>query len=216
MTPEQIWYLKQVDLFRGMSDKEIKRIGAKMTEKKCVKKEIIYTPFDETNSVFILKQGEVTLYHSYRGKKLIMDTLKPGSIFGNIHFEPQKHTHFAEVTENAHICILEVDDFMNILHSRPDLMIRLLRDMSERLRKYERKLKGGLYDAKEKIVHQLELRECKGGLLKKIFRKECKITHEKLAQLTGLSRETVTRALNALKKEGLISTKDGSIALAEK
>jgi len=211
----KVWYLKQVHLFKGIPEKEVMKIASKMVEKKCSKKEVLYTPFDENNTVFFLKKGEVTLYHLYRGKKLIMDTLKAGSIFGNIHFEQKKHTHYAEVTQDAYICAFELDEFMEILRNRPELMLKLLREMSERIRTYEDKLKGGLFDAKEKIIHELEMRECQSpGILDRLFGKDCKITHEKLAQLTGLSRETVTRGITSLKKEGrIIDTADGSIAL---
>lgn len=41
------------------------------------------------------------------------------------------------------------------------------------------------------------------SLLNKLFGKKSKMTHEHLAQLTGLSRKTVTRAVNDLKKEGI-------------
>ena len=219
MTEEEnkVWYLKQVNLFKGIPEEEVQKIASKMVEKKCSKKEVLYTPFDEDNTVFFLKKGEVTLYHLYRGKKLIMDTLKAGSIFGNIHFEAKKHNHYAEVTQDAYICAFELEEFMSILRHRPELMLKLLREMSERLRSYEDKIKGGLYDAKEKIIHELEMRECKSpSMLDKLFGKDCKITHEKLAQLTGLTRETVTRGITALKKEGrIIDTVDGSIALKE-
>lgn len=213
----KVWYLKQVHLFKGIPEEEVMKIASKMVEKKCSKKEVLYTPFDENNTVFFLKKGEVTLYHLYRGKKLIMDTLNAGSIFGNIHFEAKKHTHYAEVTQDAYICAFELEEFMEILRHRPELMLKLLREMSERLRTYEDKLKGGLFDAKEKIIHELERRDCTSpSLIDRLFGKDCKITHEKLAQLTGLSRETVTRGITALKKEGrIIDTVDGSIALRQ-
>lgn len=198
------WYLQQVNLFAGIPDEEIMAIASKMTERKCVKKEIIYTPEDISDSICVLKKGEVTLYNSHRGKRLIIDVLKPGSIFGNITFQDEKNTHFAEATEDTYICIFPVSDFMKILQTKPELMMRFLNIMSDKIRSYEGRLKSGLYDAKEKIMHQLKLMEKENNsLLNKIFGKKSRITHERLAQLTGLSRETVTRALKDLKKEGI-------------
>ena len=40
------------------------------------------------------------------------------------------------------------------------------------------------------------------------------MTHEVLAQHTGLSRETVTRAIRDLKKEGVVKVVDGRLELS--
>lgn len=200
------WYLQQIDLFQGIPDQEIMNIARKMIEKKCAKKEIIYMPNEFNNSIYVLKKGEITLYNSHAGKRLIIEVLKPGSIFGNISFQKDKTTHFAEASEDSCMCIFTIEDFTTILHSKPDLMMKFLQIMSEKMQNYERRLKGGLFDAKEKILQQLEIfqeEQKQSNLLSKLFGGKSKMTHEHLAQLTGLSRETITRAIADLKKAGI-------------
>jgi CRP/FNR family transcriptional regulator, cyclic AMP receptor protein len=198
------WYLNQVDLFKGISDKEMMQIADKIVEKECLKKELLYTPFEENDSICILKKGEVTLYYSRNGKRLVLDVLKPGSIFGNISFEPKKSNHFAEVTEDAYICLLPVEDFLKVVQAKPQIMIKLLQVMSNQISDYERKLEGGLLDAKEKVLRLLqdEKKSVTTNVLNNLFGSTKKLTHSKIAEQTGLSRETVTRALSDLKKEG--------------
>lgn len=209
------WYLQQVDLFKGIPDEEIMKIAQKIEEKKCAKKEVLYTPHENTNYICVLKKGEVTLYNSHRGKKIIIDVLKPGSIFGNITFqENEQNTHFAEVTEDAYICFFKPDDFLSVIRAKPELMIKFFRVISKRLTEYEKRIKSGLLDAKEKILHHLTILEekNKSGILNRLFGNKGRITHEKLAEHTGLSRETVTRAITDLRKEGVIEiTEDGKI-----
>lgn len=212
---QKVWYLKQIDLFEGIPDEEIMQIAQKVVEKKCNKKELLYTPFESTDSICVLKKGEVTLYHSHYGKKLIIDVLKPGSIFGAIPFQNEASSdHFAEVTEEAYICFFTPEDFLKIVEAKPKLMLRVLKMMSEKLAEYEDRMKTGLYDAKEKILHHLEQIEAKSqGIFGKFTSKN--LTHEKLSQLTGLSRETVTRAITALKKEGRIeNNEDGKLQIS--
>jgi len=215
MKDQSFWYLKQVHLFEGIPDKDIKEIAKKMVEKECKKKELLYTPFEEHDSICVLKKGEVTLYYSHHGKKLIIDVLKPGSVFGNLTFEEGKSTHFAEVTEDALVCCFDAEEFMKIIQAKPKVMMRFLQIVSARLNDYEERLKSGLFDAKEKILHQLDVLEEKAknpGILDKWFNRDQRVTHEKLAQYTGLSRETVTRAITDLKKSGdLVLCEDGSI-----
>lgn len=200
------WYLQQIDLFRGIPDQEIMSIAKKMIEKKCSKKETIYMPDEINSSIYVLKKGEITLYNSHAGRRLIIEVLKPGSIFGNINFQKDKTTHFAEASEDSYVCIFSIEDFTAILHSKPGLMMKFLQIMSERMQNYERRLKGGLFDAKEKILQQMEIfleENNKNNVLSKLFGKKTKMTHDHLAELTGLSRETVTRAINDLKKAGI-------------
>lgn len=212
---DKIWYLKQIDLFSGIPDQEIMKISNQVVERKCRKKELLYSPFDENNSICLLKKGEVTLYHSHYGKKIIIDVLKAGSIFGNISFNQKTNDHFAEVTEEAYICFFSKDDFTKILESKPELTIKFLQIVSDRLQEYENRLKDNLYDAKEKILHQLKLLETnKKNLINRLTGNKPNITHDKLAALTGLSRETVTRAITALRKEGkILYSSDGKILL---
>lgn len=206
MKERTVWYLNQVDLFKGIPDMEIMKIADKMVEKHCEKKELLYTPFEVAESIYVLKKGEVTLYHLHRGKKLILDVLKPGSIFGGFGSTDKTVSHYAEVTQPAYLCIFNVEDFMKILQSRPELMVRLLRIFAEKMSTYEDRLKSNVFDAKEKVLHQLKILEKrrKMNVLTKLIGKDSKITHEKLSQFTGLTRETVTRAINDLKKEGKI------------
>lgn len=71
-------------------------------------KEFLYTPSDAVENVFILKEGEVTLYKSIEGKKIILDVLKPGAVFGNIGFDPESgESHYAEITQKAYIYVAE-------------------------------------------------------------------------------------------------------------
>jgi CRP/FNR family transcriptional regulator len=216
MNRQTLWYLKQVDLFEGMNDEDMMKLAGQVIERECIKKELIYTPFEDSDSVCILKKGEVTLYYSHLGKKLIIDVLKPGSLFGNIGFKEGPNTHFAEVTEDAYVCIIKKEDFMKIVQAKPELMMKLIQVMSNQLADYESKLKSGLFDAKEKIVHYLKMSQMKENtsLLNKLFGVRSKVTHERIAQHTGLSRETVTRAIRDLSKEGVLAKKDGMIALA--
>ncbi|MDP2625209.1 MAG: Crp/Fnr family transcriptional regulator [Candidatus Peregrinibacteria bacterium] len=200
------WYLKQVDLFKGISDEEIMKIADKVIERRCRKKELLYTPFEESDMIGILKKGEVTLYYSHNGKKLVIDVLKPGSVFGNISFEKKKSPHFAEVTQDAYMCLFKLEDFLKIAQARPEVMMRLLRMMSGQIHDYEHKLESGLFDSKERVIRYLKAEEEKknDNILNRLFGRKSRVTHAQIAQQTGLSRETVTRVLSDLKKRKIL------------
>ena len=66
---QKLWYLQQIELFKGIPKEEIMEIAQKVIEKHCSKKELIYTPFEPNDQVCVLKKGEVTLYHSHHGTR---------------------------------------------------------------------------------------------------------------------------------------------------
>jgi CRP/FNR family transcriptional regulator, cyclic AMP receptor protein len=208
-----IWYLKQIDLFQGLSEDELNGMKDKMREERYAKKNIIYTPETENDSIYLLKEGEITIYYSFNGKKLILDVLKPGSLFGNLNFQEEKNTHFAEVSRDAFVCIFSKKIFAQIFSMHPELVFKLFQYVTERMSDYEEKLRGLIFGAKEKILNQLRILQKKNkSFLGLFFNPGIYIIHEKLAEHAGVSRETVSRTIQELKQDGLIKIdKDGKI-----
>lgn len=197
------WYLKNVDLFQGLSAEALKEVSRIVHEKICPKKELLYSPHSEMPQIYILKKGEITLYLSREGKRYILDILGPGSIFGQITPEQKEPDHFAEVTQEAYVCLVSLENFSVLIAKYPEILMNLMRIMAEQVQDYQKKLSHNLMSAEEKVVFCLEENKNKNtGLLAKWFNKERKMTHARIAEKTGLSRETVSRILSRFKKEG--------------
>lgn len=216
-------YLSQFDLFDAFSDDELKRTATSMHGKQYAKGEIIYSPHQESDLVYVLKEGEVILYHSHDGKKETFDTIGAGTLFGNFNVDSKVPSHYAEATRNSKLCVFPINDFMNILKSKPELMMKFIQNMGERLQDYEKRFKNNLQTAKETIFEELLRLKVKQqkSFLGKFFGKEgppLRLTHEQIASLTGLNRVTVTRSIKELKEEGLmiINPENGVIELNEK
>lgn len=213
MNPDQIksfCYLSQFDLFDALSDSELKKEAPSMHGKKFKKGEIIYSPHQEIDHIYVLKEGEVILYHSHEGKQETFDTIGPGTLFGNFNVCSLKPSHYAEATRDSSMCVFPIQDFMNILQTKPDLMMRFIQNMAERLQDYESRFKNNLHTAKETIYEELSrLKKKKSrSFIGKFFGSDgppLRLTHEQIASLTGLNRVTVTRSLKELKEDGLLN-----------
>lgn len=214
-----LWYLKNIELFQGLSEPEMMEILEGMLHNQFDSKQFLYTPEESVENVYILKEGEVTLYKSVDGKKIILDVLKPGAVFGNIGFDPESgEKHFAEITQKAFICTLPQNFFLQIIQKRPDIALRALKVLSKRVSQYEMHIRTlSALQARDRIlatIHLLNEKEEK-SILPPILRTATKITHEKLGNMTGLTRETVTKQLAELENEGLISINKKQIQLTE-
>ena len=107
---------------------------------------------------------------------------------------------FAEATEDALICILNRRDIEKLLISKPQVAVRLLDLMGKRLRTAEERLEQTLFhDVPSRLASLLLRLRAEGGS------DVIDMTHEQLAEHLGVYRETVTGALNNLRKENLIS-----------
>lgn len=214
-----LWYLKNIELFKGLTDEDMMELLQGMLHSQHESKHFLYTPEDAVENVYILKEGEVTLYKSVDGKKIILDVLKPGAVFGNIGFDPDSgESHFAEVTQKAFICTLPTDFFLQILQKRPDIALQALKVLSKRVSQYEMQIRTlSALQAKDRILATVHLLNSKedSSILPPILRSHTKITHEKLGNMTGLTRETVTKQLSELEKEGMISVERKDIRLTE-
>jgi CRP/FNR family transcriptional regulator len=203
-------YLSQFDLFESITDEEIRSKLIQVGGKKFEKNEVIYSPHQESQLIYILREGEVTLYHSHEGKKESFDTIGPGTLFGNFNPDSKFPSHFAEATRDSTACIIPIQNFIDMMKTKPELMMKLIQMMAERLQDYEQRFKNNLQTAKETVFRELSrLQEKKKkGILGKWLGSQIpplRLTHEQIASLTGLNRVTVTRSLKELKEEGMLS-----------
>lgn len=210
MRDDHWWYLKKVDLFKGIPDEEIMRIAQKVSERHCDEHEHLYSPHQPSNTIYLLKSGEITLYHLHKGKKFIIAVLEAGSVLGNFSTESDRESHFAEITKPAHVCTFDKDDLLEVVRAKPEVLLRLLQTMAVTMQDYEQKLKANILSAKERVLEYiLSLENKRNHTLLGNFFSRSKITHDKIAAHTGLSRETVTRAIQELKREGSIEIAKG-------
>jgi CRP/FNR family transcriptional regulator, cyclic AMP receptor protein len=215
-----LWYLSAIELFEDIHEEEMHELVSGVIDREYESKQFLYTPHDRVENVFILKEGEVTLYQSVDGKKIVLDILKPGAVFGNIGFDPEtEEKHFAEVSEKAYVCTLPHNYFLQILQKRPDIALRAMKILSKRLKQYQTQIRAlSALQARDRILATIRLLNEKEdqSILPEVLRRPTKITHEKLGSMTGLTRETVTKQLKGLETEGLASIKKKHIRLTDK
>lgn len=196
------WYLTNINLFKGLNAADLREVASLVDEKTCDKKELLYSPHSGPEEIYILKKGEVTLYTSNEGKRLVLEVLGPDSIFGRLSPEIQNINHFAEVTEDAYICTIPLKKFSKLIAEKPHILLNLLNILAGQLKDYQNKLKENLMTAEEKVLTCLNHQEKKTPSLLSQWFSSGKLTHAKIAEQTGLSRETVSRIMSRLKKEG--------------
>ena len=201
-------FLKQVDLFQGFSDKELKEVEKKSSIKSYPKGQVFYGPDDAAELLFILKKGKVRIYELSRdGKEFTLAILNGGTIFGEMVLVGQgMYDAFAEALENSELCVMNKKDVEQLITDHPKLALKIIEIIGNRLRQTEEKLGDLAFrDVTSRLASLLLRLADEGENNSNSTVLGDRFTHQELAEMIGTSRETLTRALGDLKTKKLIS-----------
>ncbi len=207
-TNPKLWYLKNYDLFEGISEADITKVAADTQMIEPPAHTVLYEASDEVERVYVIKKGEVRLFHQHpeSGKKVIFDTLEPGDVFGGISPESSQYGHFAQTMPGTCVCAFSQAEFLALISTYPQVMFRFMKHMTSRVAEYQQEF--GKYQSKadDLVLHELQRLNDKRqrGWLGTIINRPLRATHEEIATLTGLNRVTVTRAMKSLREQSLI------------
>lgn len=198
---QKIHYLQQVDIFQDLSKAEMKEMDRTTTMSTCKRGKIFYQPEDTSEVLFILKKGRVQLYRiSPEGKKLVVATIGPGTIFGEMAIVGQQmHNTFAEAVADCLLCVMSRYDVERLILRKPTVALRIMDVMAGRLIEAESRLEDMAFKGIPARLAALLLR-LRGEQGNEIHG----YSHQDLAEAVGTYRETTTQILNKFKTKGLI------------
>ncbi len=198
----KIGYLQMVDIFQDLSEEEIQEIDRATTVSTCRRGKIFYMPEDTSQVLFFLREGRVQLYRiSPDGKKLVIATVGPGAIFGEMALIGQgMHNTFAEATEDCVLLVMSREDVERLLVTKPQVALRLFEALGTRLKETEARLEGIAFKGIPARLASILLRLADEQESDTIVG----MTHQDLGEQVGTYRETTTQTLNSFKAEGLI------------
>lgn len=205
-------YLSEMELFHGLSEREMEDV-MRVTTMTNVPKGRVFWPSEMGEVLFILKQGRVQIYRlNPEGKKLVVTTLGPGSVFGEMTLTGQHmYDAFVETLEDSLICIISRSDLERLITHNPQIALRLLDMIGRRLHEVEQRLEELAFKKIPARLATLLLRLSadQGDVIRGY-------THQDLAELIGTYRETVTQVLNEMKAAGLIDIKRKTIRILDR
>jgi CRP-like cAMP-binding protein len=224
MIPTKLTYLSNIEIFQDLSTSELEQMDRQITMSSCEPGRIFYMPEDTGEVLFLLKKGRVQLYRiSPSGKKLVVETLGPGTIFGEMSLVGQgMHNTFAEAVDECLLCVMSRADVERLMREKPSVAFRFVEALGDRLSSVETRLEEIAFKSIPARLASLLLRlaDEEGSGTEVIG-----YTHQDLGEILGTYRETVTQTLNDFKADGLVDIsrkriqildQDGLEVLAEK
>src|SRR5262249_52861831 len=154
------------------------------------KGQILYSQEDRAEVLFLLKRGRVQLYRlTPSGKRLDLATIEPGTFFGEMPWlgESLRHT-FAEAVEDSLLCIMSRPDVERLMREQPQVALRMLEVLGQRLALCEARLEEMAYRSVPARIAAVLLRFSQGQNGEAV-----PITHQELGEMIGAFRESVTK-----------------------
>ncbi len=204
----KLWYLQNFNLFKEVEDPTLIELAVKSHMNKVKKKEVIYFPEEQSNTVYLLKEGKVKISRiSPDGQSITLALLGPGDILGESAILGQElHENIAEVVEDTYICAIDKSDFQELLERSNRLSRTVHKYIGDKVRAVESKVEDLVFkDARTRVVNfLLTYMKTFGRKLVDLWEVRPFLTHQEIAELTATSRQTVNSILNDLKSEGQI------------
>jgi CRP-like cAMP-binding protein len=196
----KLGYLAETDLFRDLAPEDMAAIDRMTSMTTCTRGRVFFTPGETGEVLFVLKRGRVNIYRvTADGRKLITTTLGPGTIFGEMSLAGHgMRGGFAEAATDCTLCVMSRPDLEHLLTTHPQVALRLIEALANRLEAAEERLETLAFRAVPARLARTLLTLAGEG------REVTGVTHQDLAELVGVYRETATRVLNELRAQGLI------------
>ncbi|HVJ49710.1 Crp/Fnr family transcriptional regulator [Desulfitobacterium sp.] len=206
----KLWYLSQISMFEALPQEELLKIEEVIPMATIRKNTLIQTPETFREGLYFLKEGKLRLYKSNsNGKQFTQGILGKGNVFGELDsFSLGTKDVFIEAMEDVLLCSMGKEQFEQFLAEHPQLALKLLRVLSERLNEQNAMLEQlALGSIRERILFLLVKLSEQFGVAEGEYHKiDLKLTHQELGNMIGATRESVTVVLNELIKEGVIQT----------
>src|SRR5919106_684198 len=208
---QQVELLSKVDIFESLSQEEVREILRDLLQRnaeinlQAVK--VFYPPREPDGNLFILKQGRVRIYKMEASREFTLEVVDAGTVFGEVAFTPHAlRDAYAEAMEPSILLAMDPADVEDLIQQKPQVGIRIIGLLSERLRYYETRMKDvTLKEVPARLASLiLFLVESEGVQIPGEIRIPTRYTHEHLGTMIGANREAVTRAFGRLQDEGAL------------
>ena len=212
-----VWCMAEVDIFADLSSEEMEALAAVAPMKTYAAGELLFTPHQPTETLFILKKGRVRLFRvSADGRALTTALLTPGTVFGEmVLLGQQMHDNFAEAIDEVVVCVMSRADVHRYL-SDARIAVRISEILGRRVADLERRLSDTVFKtAPERIAATLCLLASQQAKKPLGRGSQIALTHEQIAALTGTSRETATKILDDYADRGLVRLGRGKLTILD-
>lgn len=197
--------VSRVPVFASLSSQDQQRVAGLARPTHLKAGETAYSADDERSQLMVLHTGRLKIFRlSVDGSKQLIRVLGPGDFTGETSmFTGQRPDDYATALEACQLCVFRHDDLEALMRKHPEIALRMLATVSERLSDTEHRLNSlTSRDVESRLADYLL------GLPStwrdRVATVTLPLAKKDVASLLDTTPESFSRALKSLAAEGLI------------
>jgi CRP/FNR family transcriptional regulator/CRP/FNR family cyclic AMP-dependent transcriptional regulator len=211
--------LRTVPIFSELGPADLDKLVRLAARKRYPRDGVVFFENEAGDTLFMVAEGriKVTILGD-DGREVILSVLGPGDFFGDMSLldnEPRSATAIA--AEESEVLSLSRADFAGLMKENPGIMTTLIGVLSARLRHANHQISTlALLDVYGRVARVIvDLARDEGRRLKDGRIAFQRPTHQEIANRIGTTRETVTRMLKDLQRQGMIKASGKEIVVEQ-
>ncbi|MCW8838182.1 MAG: Crp/Fnr family transcriptional regulator [Thiovulaceae bacterium] len=196
--------LQNIVLFDNLDEDTILNIESFATEHKAGKDELLFYEGDDSKYLYLLTKGIVKLYKtSSQHKEIVLKYFNSDELIGEVaNFEHIPYPATAKAHTDVEYLKIDFDKLKDVILASPILSLRMLTSLIYKIKNLENIISTNLVlDSKERIAKYLYSHPEDFFETKNII----------IAEMLGVSPETLSRILKFFKDEEIIDVKSKKI-----
>ena len=205
--------LKNIALFSGLTDDDLKKISTIASNIYFNKGEVIFHEGDKASGFYMLEKGKVKIFKlSFEGKEQILHIYGAGNAFGEVPvFAGRKFPASAMTLEESEIIYFPREKFVKLISMAPELGMNFLADLAGRLREFTVQIENlSLKEVPARLSAYFITLAKEQKNQKKII---LPISKAQLSNLIGTTPETISRMLKKMSESSLIEAQGKNIII---
>jgi CRP/FNR family cyclic AMP-dependent transcriptional regulator len=203
--------LARIPLFAGLARAALDALAEKVHERSYQRAEILFREGESGSAAYVVHEGRVKVYQlSPAGHEQILGLFGPGEALALVPVvDGSPYPATAEATVDSRVWMIPNEQLQRLMTIHPDLAAQILREVGSRLRRAQGRVhsmaaRSVQQRIAEFLVDQIQVQAPgQAGRVDPIVIR-ISMTHQELGGYLGASRETVTRALADLRRDGTI------------
>jgi len=210
----------KVPIFSSLNKDELMNIARLIDHKQYKRGEIVIHEGEKSGAITIIRSGSAkACRYSPEGKEQIVYIFSEGDFFGEQNLLTERTASYSVIAlTDLRVCTLSKNDFQPLLYNYPDISIKILSELSERMYRLENAMHGmGVRNVDYRVASLLlEFAVKYGRKTSEGIIIQMPLSREGIASYLGVARETVSRKLGQMEKDGIIrSLNNKSIILLD-
>lgn len=206
--------VRQVPIFARLTPEQQDAVAAFARPVDVGSGSLLHRAGEATRALFVVHQGRLKItYTSPSGHQRLLRVAGPGDVVGEHAFltgEPPGYE--VEALEDARVCAFTSTDLARLVADYPGIAVGMLRSLSERLADVERRLTQTRIDLPARLASFLLSLPTSGGDSISV---RLPWPKKDVASYLGTTPESLSRALDRLKKQGAIRVEGPAVELLD-